>query len=133
MINKTIKIFNTINIRFVRFVSVGFISTIIDISLLYVLVEYALFNLYVAATISFIVSSINGYWLNNTYTFNKSSDFKIYVYLKFLTVVTFGLLFTLLILKILTSLNIDYLIAKIIATVVVSFWNFTLNKFWTFR
>lgn len=119
--------------RFVTFCLIGATSSAIDISLLWVGVSILNLNLFLAATLSFGVASVNAYVLNHKITF-KSGPTSFTKYLQFLIVSVIGLLLTLILLHIFTEyLNMYYLFAKIITVVLVVFWNYFANVLWTFK
>ncbi len=122
------------NSRFVRFCIVGGISSMIDVSLLFVLVEFLGIPLLPAATTSFAVSSINGYLMNRSLTFGSKTSASAGQYLQFLTISTVGLGLTLILLHGFTAyLHLHYLIAKILTIGIVVFWNYRANSRWTFK
>jgi putative flippase GtrA len=119
--------------RFVLFCIVGAISSLIDIALLYVGVSVLHLHLFVAATLSFALASVNGYMLNRLMTF-KTARASTAQYLQYLLVSIVGLGLTLLFMHVLTAyLLLHYLLAKIVTIVLVVFWNYFANAFWTFR
>jgi dolichol-phosphate mannosyltransferase len=114
--------------KFAIFCMVGAVSTLIDISLLYALVEFASLPVLLSATISLTVASINGYILNKRLTFKDHSTRYARQYISYLFVSCIGLLLTLGILAIgIHIFNMHYLFAKIIAVVLVTSWNFSVN------
>jgi putative flippase GtrA len=58
--------------QFFRYCVIGSISTVIDIGGLFLLVEFAHFQVIPAAIVSFSVSVINGFVFNRNWTFNSS-------------------------------------------------------------
>lgn len=120
--------------KFILFCFVGAISVFIDLSLLYIGVSILHWYLYIVATFSFSVSSINGYFLNRKLTFKDSSKVNFVQYLKFFLISAIGLGLTLILLYIFTHIFLFYyLYAKIITIVLVVFWNYFANTLWTFK
>ncbi len=116
----------------VRFGAVGFISTLMDLIVYNVLLRMSVI-IYVAAACGFVVGSANGYMMNSRLTFKTARSY--WGYIKYLIVVGFGLLWTELIIHYLhvvtkyTGPNQ----AKLVAVVLVFFWNFFLSRKWAFN
>lgn len=147
--------------RFAKFLAVGTLGFIIDFGTLTLLVEVADFpgqvaeytgypatvGLVLANTISFTLAVISNYTLNRYWTYPETRAKKKRVQLpQFALVSILGLIINNVILALTTPLfnslishfgfldgAVDgYMPAKIVATVVVLFWNFFVNRFWTF-
>ena len=71
--------------------------------------------------------------LNNLWTFRQDVSGWHRRAPKFLAVALGGLLWNDAILHLLTQAGLNDVTAKLIATGIVLFWNFTLQKSWTFR
>lgn len=108
------------------FVTAGHYITLI------ILVEIVNMNPVYSTTIGFIVSATINYILNYHITF-KSNKKHHEALTKFLVIATIGLGLNTLIMYVGTeTLKWHYFLAQIIATGIVLFWNFILNKIWTF-
>ena len=123
-----------IHSKFVKFCVVGAVSTVIDVIVLYALVEFIHMNLFVGASISLIVASIHGYTLNRIFTFqNINPNIKSQFVLYFI-VSAVGLVLTLLLLKLFVDfMEIYYIYAKLVTVLLVTAWNFTINHLFVFR
>lgn len=125
-----------LSLQFFRYFFVGGASTVVDWTALWLLHDKFSFNVYLATAISFGFGLITNYILSELFVFkgspsHKSRFFGIIVYLATGLV---GLLFTESIMYLLLSiLNFNYMIAKIIATAVVFVWNFGSKKFILYR
>lgn len=119
--------------RFVKFCVVGFICTSIDFLLLILFVETWHWPVLLANVFSFVISATTSFFLNKYWTFkNKERRFARQMS-QFFTVATMGLGFSTFFLWLFMSFNLWYVIAKAITVVIVVFWNFTVNRKWTFR
>ncbi|MFC1647737.1 GtrA family protein [Patescibacteria group bacterium] len=119
---------------FIKYSIVGASGTIVDLTILYLLVEYAHINVFIAATISFIIAVFNNFTLNKFWTFQDNSQKYTRQFLKFFMVSLVGLLLTLSFMYFFISVvGIWYMLAKIFTTFIVLIWNFTVNKYWTFK
>ena len=120
--------------QFMKFATVGFINTLINLTILYSLTE--LFGIYylVAAVFAFLVAVTNSFIMNSLWTFKGiSGKNRKEEYFKFLFINITALIVNIVILYFLTEfLGIYYLISQIIS-IFFSLWiNFLGNKFWTF-
>lgn len=113
---------------------VGASGTIIDLFGLFILVHFFQFEVLVATTISFILAATNNFIWNKKWTFKNKSRSYHHQYIKFLLVSIVGLIFTLILMYGLHEvLDIWYMYAKVITSLVVLYWNYFGNKIWTFK
>ena len=131
--------------RFVKFLVVGTIGFVIDFGTLTLLKELVGLPTLLANTISFTAAVISNFTLNRYWTYPDSRSKNLSSQLvQFGMVSVVGLLLNngiLLLLErpfdaLLASLNSGiggYIPAKMIATVVVLFWNFFINRYWTYN
>jgi putative flippase GtrA len=120
--------------QFIKFGVVGFASFLIDFGL------YALFTrvfgvyYLVAKVSSFCIAAVNSYLLNRAWTFRSRDPDRVRQGLQFLVVASIGAGLNASIMYVLHGrLRIHDLVAFVIATVLVMFWNFLINRAWTFR
>lgn len=127
---------NSLFKQFFGYIFNGCIATATHYSVLIFLVEIAsILPPVPASAIGAISGATVGFLLNSKYVFatSKKNNQKI-VYLKYLTMAGSGaLLNTLLLSAIIKIFAIHYLIAQVIATIIVIFWNFTACKVWVFK
>lgn len=131
--------------QFVKFCIVGASSFTIDYGVSFLLHFYAGMNLQLAKTISFMLGVTNGFFWNNRWTFqNVGSRAAHEKYALFFAVNVVGWVLNLAIVTAVvwaetgTLANQQpskpiFLLATLIATFVVVFWNFFANKHWTFK
>ncbi|MDO8513835.1 MAG: GtrA family protein [bacterium] len=125
-----------LNSSFTRFIIVGVINNAIDFGLLNLLHLAFQLNLYWAINISFSASTINSYFLNRHWTYQYKSNQKDHLkkISQFFFVSIVGLLMNNGIIYFVTNqTNLNYNYGKIIATVLVVLWNYSINKSWTFK
>ena len=119
--------------QFLRFATVGGITTAIQYFLLIVLVHGTGMRAVWASTAGFVVSAVCNYLLNYRFTFRSNAKHRQAIVMFFI-VAGVGLALNALIMLIATEyLHIHYLLAQILSTGVVLLWNFTGNRLWTFR
>ncbi len=132
------KFYNTINnylfrYQFIRFIAVGSVSTVVDFGLLALFTEvFGLFYL-TSATLSFVVANIVNFVLSKRWTFKNLNTNSMRQYVVFVSIGAIGLLINNGILYMgVEMFGVHYIVGKIVATAVVMFWNFFLNKYVTF-
>lgn len=118
----------------IKYALVGASSAIIDIGVLALLIEYGHLHLLIAAVLSFCIAVGNGFFWNKRWTFQNTNPRIARQYIKFFLTSLVGLCLNLLFLSLFVYwFHLWYVTAKIITSAIVFFWNFTVNKFWTFR
>lgn len=116
-------------IQFFRYIFVGGTAFIIDFSIYSILVLIGLHYL-ISAIIAFIISVLANYILSTKWVFNQTSNMnKKLEFNLFIIISTIGLGFTEVLLYIFTDiLMINPIISKIIASIIVLFWNFSARR-----
>ncbi len=121
-------------IGFFKYCVVGGIGTLIDVGVLYLLVERFSFSVLLATTIAFLLAVTHNFLLNKWWTFQNTSKNYRKLFLKFLLISVGGLGITMVSMWVLVYVvHVWYIFAKILTSVVVLVWNFLGNKLWTFR
>lgn len=134
-------------VRFFKFLIVGTVGFIVDFGLLTFLVEILGFIPVVANTISFSAAVVSNFTFNRYWTYPDSRSKRRRIQLlQFGVVSMIGLMINngiLLLLQNPFELLLrtahapaaisGYIPAKIIGTIVVLFWNFFINRYWTYN
>ena len=119
-------------IQLAKFCAVGASGYVINLAVYSALVlsdvHYVL-----AAVCSFLVAVTNNYTWNRLWTFRHQRGHVAYQGLRFLFVSVIALAANLAILYLLVSLGLGKIVAQAIAIVLVTPWNFAVNKLWSFR
>jgi len=130
--------------RFFKFLIVGTIGFVVDFGILTLLKETTQLATVVANTISFTMAVISNFTLNRYWTYPDSRSKSVMSQMgQFAVVSVIGLAINNVILVLLepvfdamlagTGMLVPgYIPAKMIATIVVLFWNFFVNRFWTY-
>lgn len=120
--------------QFVKFSLVGVSNTAVDF-LLYAFLTRVVGLHYLAANVlSFGTAATWSYLANRTWTFRDRASRIRTQYPKFVAVSVGGLLLTTLSLYVLVHvLGVFDLFAKVLTIGLTLFWNFLLNRYWTFR
>ena len=133
--------------RFFKFLVVGSIGFALDFGILTFLVEVVGLLPLVANTISFSTAVVSNFLFNRYWTYPDSRSKRRRIQLvQFTTVSVIGLLINNTILVLLSgpfdlllatfaspTFLEGYILAKMVATGVVLFWNFFVNRFWTYN
>lgn len=117
-------------VQIFKFCIVGVIATIIDFIFLYIFKDLVGFSLLISNTLSFTISVIYNYIASIIFVFNidRGKNSK-KVFIKFIIFSIIGLGISNILLKLLVNiLDIYYLIAKVITTIVVMIFNFITRK-----
>jgi len=128
-------------LRFLKFATVGAIGMVVDLSILNLLHKAFGLHLLVANTISFSTAVASNFTWNRLWTFPESRQRPILGQLgQFALVNVIGLGINNLVLwavfRLITGFvpdPFDYNLAKITAIGVVLFWNYGINRVWTYR
>lgn len=120
-------------VQFIKFTGVGAIGTLAHYIVLISLVQMSEVNAVVASSLGAIAGAFVNYYLNYHFTF-RSRKRHLDAISKFVVIASIGFIINGLLMTLLTQVyTIYYLIAQIITTGIVLFWNFLGNRFWTFR
>jgi putative flippase GtrA len=123
--NKTAK-------QFFYFTCIGSIGTLFHYCTLILFVQKLRINPVLASGIGFGLGAFVNYSLNYRWTFKSHKRHKETI-TKFLFIAMIGLVLNSIILTLVIGmLQVHYLISQILATGIVLFWNFFVNKIWTF-
>lgn len=125
---------NKIVVEFIKFGLVGVVNTLLGLAIYYLLIHFNVHYI-IANLISFVLSVLNSFFLNNKYVFKDNKKDKI---LKKLFKVYLSYGFTLLLGTLLLYLQVDILgiselVAPVINLVVTIPLNFLLNRNWAFK
>jgi putative flippase GtrA len=125
--------------KFVKYMGVGVIGTLVDLSVLFILVDFfGVYYLY-GNVVSYGAGTVVNFILNKRYTFNNSYKKVHFQFLTFAAVAAVGWLLS----EILLYFFVDYLfkdsssrtvmVSKVIATFIVVVYNYIVNKRTTFK
>ena len=121
-------------IEFVKFGIVGFSGLFIDFLITWLFKEKLGVNKYLSNGFGFIIAVINNYFLNKYFTFqNNDSNFAAQ-FLCFLIISIIGFALNTTLLYVLQkNTKINFYFCKSIVTILVFFWNFSINSLYTFN
>ncbi len=129
--------------KYLKFSFIGGIGAIINIAVLWFLVEATGVYYLTAAVASFVVAATSNFVFNRIWTFRSKSEIKSQ-YARFLVVSVDGLFLNLILLKQLEEglmpaigitsdkASLFLIVSQLIAIFIVSIFNFVANSFWTY-
>jgi putative flippase GtrA len=119
---------------FLGYFIIGGVATIIDMGLLFIFVEYFKIWYIYSSIMSFMIAAIFNFSMNKYFNFRNKSN-KIFVqFVMFALVALVGVILNTILLYILVEfVKLWYMIAKIITAAIVLFWNYNINKRFTFK
>lgn len=121
---------DNIFIQMFRYLFVGGTAFVVDFGFLWFFCDVCGIYYLISGVLSFIISVLVNYWMSTKWVFNQSNiDNKVLEFNLFLAISTAGLVFTEILLWLFTDIfGMYYLISKIIAAIIVMFWNFIARR-----
>ena len=114
------------------FVGVGGVATGAHYALLVVLVQLFHAEPTLASTAGFVLGAVINYILNYRITF-RSTRAHASAIPRFIAAAASGMVLNALLVALgVHGLRVHYLVAQVVSTTIVLFWNFVINKYWTF-
>jgi putative flippase GtrA len=120
--------------KIIRFGLTGTVGVIIDFGITWLCREKLKWNKYIANSTGFILAATNNYILNRIWTFQSANPNWQTEFGKFLAFSLAGLALNNFIVYILNGrLKLNFYLSKLIATLLVFAWNFTMNYYFNFK
>jgi len=120
-------------LKFLKFCVVGFSGMIVDFGTTWILKEKVKLNRYIANSCGFVLAASSNYMLNRIWTFESQNPEIATEFVSFFAISLFGLGLNNLILWLFSDkLKFNFYLSKILATGVVTLWNFGMNFLFTF-
>ncbi len=121
-------------LKFIRFCLVGFSGMIIDFGTTWFLKEKLRINKYIANSTGFTVAATSNYILNRIWTFHSQNKQILIEYSSFILISLAGLVINNFVIFVLHGkLKMNFYLAKLIAILIVTCWNFIMNYLITFQ
>ena len=119
--------------KFIKFGIVGFSGVFVDFGITWLLREKGKLNQYVANSTGFMCAVVSNYILNRIWTFQSQDPDIALQFFKFLIISVIGLGINNAIIYLLNEkFGVKFYFAKLIATGIVTIWNFGANLLFTF-
>lgn len=120
--------------QFVKFCVVGCTNLALDFGVYFCLTRFLRVYYLLATVLSFLVAVTWSFFINRRWTFDHSGGDLGALYAKFLTANTASIAMnTGLLYMFVEKAGLHDLAGKLISSSIVAFFNFAVNKFWTFR
>lgn len=120
--------------KFVKFGLVGFSGLFIDFGITYLTKEKLRIPKYIANAIGFTAAATSNYFFNRVWTFQSKNPEVMIEFTEFFLISMVGLgLNTFLLWLLVSKFKINFYLAKVFATILVTVWNFLANAFITFN
>lgn len=142
MIKKIIEQINNISllkrypiiIQFIKFCSVGLTNLVVDYLVYIFLTRFFYWHFVAAKVASFVVAVSWSFTINRRWTFKSDGDKLSQKYCKFFVANTIAMVLNIYLFYLAVKvLKIYDLLALLLVAIIVSVFNFILNRFWTFK
>lgn len=120
-------------LKFIKFCIVGFSGVFVDFGITYFFKEVMKFQKYVANAIGFTTAATTNYILNRLWTFNSHNPHVFLEFSRFFIIALIGLGINSAIIWLMNGkFKVNFYLSKLVATVIVTGWNFLINAYFTF-
>jgi putative flippase GtrA len=120
-------------LKFVKFSMVGLSGVFVDFGTTFICKEIFRVQKYLANTFGFILAATTNYMLNRVWTFQSTNPNIMMEFSRFFIIALIGLMINLLIIWAMTGkFKVNFYVSKLVATLVVTLWNFLINAYYTF-
>ncbi len=120
-------------LKFIKFCLVGFSGIFVDFGTTYFFKEVVKVQKYIANAIGFSLAATTNYFLNRIWTFNSHNPQIVLEFSRFFIIALIGLGINSAIIWLLNGkFKINFYLSKVVATVIVTLWNFLINAYFTF-
>ena len=121
-------------LKIFKFGVVGASGVVVDFGITWLLKEQLRLNKYIANTTGFVCAVLSNYFLNRVWTFESHDPSVAMQFSKFALAALIGLAINNGIIYLLTErYKVKFYVAKLIATAIVTIWNFWANYTFTFH
>jgi putative flippase GtrA len=120
-------------LKFIKFCIVGFSGVFIDFGTTYFFKEVLKVQKYIANAIGFTLAATTNYILNRVWTFHSTNPKVFLEFSRFFVIALIGLGINSTIIWLMNGkFKVNFYLSKLVATVVVTLWNFLINAYFTF-
>lgn len=123
----------TFFLKFIKFCIVGFAGVFIDFGITFVFKEVFKVQKYLANAIGFTTAATTNYIFNRIWTFQSHNPQVLQEFSRFFVIALIGLgINSLIIWAMSGKFKVNFYVSKLVATVIVTAWNFLINAYFTF-
>ncbi len=120
-------------LKFIKFGIVGFSGVVVDFSITFICKEYLKIQKYIANAIGFTIAATTNYILNRIWTFESTNPNSLLEFSRFFVISLIGLgINSAIVWAMSGKMRINFYLSKLVATIVVTAWNFLINAYYTF-
>jgi putative flippase GtrA len=120
-------------LKFIKFCIVGFAGVIIDFGITFLCKEVLKVQKYVANAIGFTTAATSNYIFNRIWTFESHNPNIGAEFSRFFLIALIGLgMNSFIVWAMAGKLKINFYLSKLVATTIVTAWNFLINAYFTF-
>jgi len=120
-------------LKFIKFCIVGFSGVFVDFGTTYFFKEVLKVQKYIANAIGFSLAATTNYLLNRTWTFHSTNPQVFQEFSRFFIIALIGLGINSTIIWLMNGkFKVNFYLSKLVATVIVTLWNFLINAYFTF-
>jgi putative flippase GtrA len=119
--------------KFIKFCIVGFSGIFVDFGTTYFLKEVCKVQKYLANAIGFTLAATSNYVLNRIWTFQSNNPHVVQEFSRFFVIALIGLGINSTIIWLMNGkFKVNFYLSKLVATIIVTLWNFLINAYFTF-
>lgn len=120
-------------LKFIKFGLVGFSGVFVDFGITFFCKEFLKIQKYLSNAIGFTIAATTNYMLNRIWTFESHNPNIVLEFSRFFVIALIGLgINSLIVWAMSGKLRVNFYLSKLVATVVVTAWNFLINAYYTF-
>ena len=120
-------------LKFIKFCLVGFSGVFVDFGITYLFKEVLKVQKFVANAIGFTTAATTNYILNRIWTFESKNPHVVLEFTRFFIIAMIGLGINSAIIWLMNEkFKVNFYLSKLVATIIVTAWNFLINAYYTF-
>ncbi len=120
-------------LKFVKFCIVGFSGVFVDFGITFFCKEILKIQKYISNSLGFVMAASSNYIMNRIWTFHSTNPNVALEFTRFFLIALIGLAINLLVIWAMTGkFKVNFYISKLVATIIVTLWNFLINAYYTF-
>ena len=120
-------------LKFIKFCLVGFSGVFVDFGVTYFFKEIVKIQKYAANAIGFTTAATTNYFLNRVWTFQSHNPHIAWEFSRFFFIALIGLGINSAIIWLMNGkFKVNFYLSKLVATLIVTLWNFLINAYFTF-
>jgi putative flippase GtrA len=120
-------------LKFVKFCIVGFSGVFVDFGITFFCKEILKIQKYISNSLGFVMAASSNYIMNRIWTFHSTNPNVALEFTRFFIIALIGLVINLLVIWAMTGkFKVNFYLSKLVATVIVTLWNFLINAYYTF-